>query len=131
MDYEDYQIKQAEAMLSALHNAKDSVDGYALHQIMAVHGIKDQYMRTRLTDILGLAIKKGYSYYITEEGEKAYEMGFRAWLEERERTKSEPVPVKNVKSESEKKLEKWVAWGGIIGGIAAGIDILSRLLGLF
>lgn len=80
---------------------------------------------------LGLISRDGDNYLITEEGENAFGLGFKAWLEERERKKSEPLPVKNVKSESERRLEKWVAWGGIIGGIAAGIDILLRLLGLF
>ena len=62
---------------------------------------------------------------------KAYEMGFKAWLEEHERKAQEPMPVKEVKSESEERMAKWLAWSGIIGGVAAGIDILLRLLGFF
>ena len=129
MNYTEVQIRQADAALRLMHETKGSVDGHELYQVMG-HP-KAEYMRAVLCDILHLITRKGNSYMITEEGEKAYEMGFKSWMEEHNRKAQEPLPVKEVKSESEKRLAKWLAWSGIIGGVAAGIDILLRLLGLF
>ena len=128
MNYNDVQIRQADNALELLHERQGYVDGHELWQ--AIGHPKAEYMRDQLCDVLQLTAKRINSYMLTEEGERAYQMGFKAWLDEREQKKSEPFPVKNVKSESEKRLEKWLAWGGIIGGIAAGIDILLNLLKL-
>lgn len=130
MDYSEVQIKQADAALKLLHGKGGFTYGHELWQVMSHAGKDANAMRTKMVKELGLISREGDNYQITEEGEKAYEMGFKAWLEERERKKSEPAPVKNIKSESEKRLEKWLAWGGIIGGIAAGIDIILNLLKL-
>ena len=128
--YTDEQIRQADAALKLLHGKSGFTYGHELWQVMSHAGKDSNAMRSRMVKELGLISREGDNYQITEEGEKAYEMGFKAWLEERERKKSEPLPVKNIKPESEKRLEKWLAWGGIIGGIAAGIDIILNLLKL-
>ena len=128
--YTDEQIRQADAALKLLHGKSGFTYGHELWQVMSHAGKDANAMRSRMVKDLGLISREGDNYQITEEGEKAYEMGFKAWLEERERKKSEPLPVKNIKPESEKRLEKWLAWGGIIGGIAAGIDIILNLLKL-
>lgn len=128
--YADEQIRQADAALKLLHGKSGFTYGHELWQVMSHAGKDANAMRSRMVKELGLISREGDNYQITEEGEKAYEMGFKAWLEERERKKSEPLPVKNIKPESEKRLEKWLAWGGIIGGIAAGIDIILNLLKL-
>lgn len=128
--YTDEQIRQADAALKLLHGKSGFTYGHELWQVMSHAGKDANAMRSRMVKELGLISREGDNYQITEEGEKAYEMGFKAWLEERERKKSEPLPVKNIKPESEKRLEKWLAWGGIIGGIAAGIDIILNLLKL-
>lgn len=128
--YTDEQIRQADAALKLLHGKSGFTYGHELWQVMSHAGKDANAMRSRMVKELGLISREGDNYQITEEGEKAYEMGFKAWLDERERKKSEPLPVKNIKPESEKRLEKWLAWGGIIGGIAAGIDIILNLLKL-
>lgn len=128
--YTDEQIRQADAALKLLHGKSGFTYGHELWQVMSHAGKDANAMRSKMVKELGLISREGDNYQITEEGEKAYEMGFKAWLEERERKKSEPLPVKNIKPESEKRLEKWLAWGGIIGGIAAGIDIILNLLKL-
>ena len=128
--YTDEQIRQADAALKLLHGKSGFTYGHELWQVMSHAGKDANAMRSRMVKELGLISREGDNYQITEDGGKAYEMGFKAWLEERERKKSEPLPVKNIKPESEKRLEKWLAWGGIIGGIAAGIDIILNLLKL-
>ena len=87
MIYTDVQIKQADAALQLLHERNGFVDGHELYQVMG-HP-KAEYMRAVLCDILHLITRKGNSYMITEEGEKAYEMGFKSWIEERNRKNSE------------------------------------------
>lgn len=129
MTYTEAQIRQADAALKLLYERKGFVDGHDIYQVMG-HP-KAEYMRMVLCDVLHLTVRRGNMYALTEDGGKACEMGFKAWLEERERKTQEPLPVKEVKSESEIRLAKWLAWSGIIGGVAAGIDILLRLLGLF
>lgn len=129
--YTDEQINQADAALKLLHARSGFTYGHELWQVMSHAGKDANAMRLKMVKELGLISRDGDNYLITEEGENAFRMGFKAWLEERERKKSEPAPVKNIKSETEKRLDAWVAWGGIIGGIAALIDILLRLLGLF
>ena len=129
MNYTEVQIRQADAALRLMHETKGSVDGHDIYQVMGPP--KAEYMRMVLCDVLHLTVRSNSMYALTEEGEKAYEMGFKAWMEEHNRKSQEPLPVKEVKSESEKRLAKWLAWSGIIGGVAAGIDILLRLLGLF
>ena len=129
MNYTEVQIRQADAALRLMHETKGSVDGHDIYQVMGPP--KAEYMRMVLCDVLHLTVRSNSMYALTEEGEKACEMGFKAWMEEHNRKAQEPLPVKEVKSESEKRLAKWLAWSGIIGGVAAGIDILLRLLGLF
>lgn len=128
MNYNEVHIRQADAALKLLHETQGLVDGHRLWQVMGPP--KAEYMRYQLSEVLHLASRRIDSYTITEEGEKAYAMGFKAYMEERERKAKEPVQVREVKSESEKRLAKWLTWSGIAGGVAAGIDILLRLLGL-
>lgn len=97
MNYSEVQIKQADAALKLLHDAQGFVDGHKLWQTMGAP--KAEYMRYQLSEVLHLASRRINSYVITEEGEKAYGMGFKAYMKERERKAEEPVPVKEVREE--------------------------------
>ena len=129
--YSDEEIKRIDAVLLYL---KDH-GSYSLNRMPGVQPPAEMNRsfieKTVVGSGLGIVDIDKYVCFLTDEGRKAADMGFAAWLEERERKAQEPLPVKEVKSESEKRLAKWLAWSGIIGGVAAGIDILLRLLGLF
>lgn len=94
--YTDEQIRQANAALKLLHGKSGFTYGHELWQVMSHAGKDANAMRSRMVKELGLISREGDNYQITEEGEKAYEMGFKAWLEERERKKSEPILTRNV-----------------------------------
>lgn len=94
--YTDIQIKQADAALKLLHGKSGFAYGHELWQVMSHAGKDANALRSKMVKELGLISREGDNYQITEEGEKAYEMGFRAWLEERERKKSEPILTRNV-----------------------------------
>lgn len=94
MNYTEVQIRQADAALRLMHETKGSVDGHDIYQVMGPP--KAEYMRMVLCDVLHLTVRSNNMYALTEEGEKAYEMGFKSWLEERERKKSEPILTRNV-----------------------------------
>ena len=94
--YTDEQIRQADAALKLLHGRSGFAYGHELWQVMSHAGKDANAMRSRMVKELGLISREGDNYLITEEGEKAYEMGFKAWLEERERKKSEPILTRNV-----------------------------------
>jgi len=79
---------------------------------------------------LGLVRHTGDIYSLTALGREAAEMGFSAWLQEQERKAKEPVPTKEVKDTYERRMERWQAWCGIIGGIIAIIDLVLRILGI-
>ena len=129
MVFSDKEIAKADAILAYMKEYNgDYVDSTDLY---VATGRGDNVMRNVMAEDLGLLSWHASMIRLTEEGRIAAEMGFGAWLEQRAQKRSEPLHVKNVKTESEKRLEKWMAWGGIIGGIAAAIDILLRLLGLF
>lgn len=97
MNYTEVQIRQADAALRLMHETKGSVDGHNIYQVMGPP--KAEYMRMVLCDVLHLVTRNGNSYVITEDGEKAYKMGFKDYMEERERKAEEPVPVKEVREE--------------------------------
>lgn len=94
--YTDIQIKQADAALRLLHGKSDFTYGHELWQVMSREGKDANAMRSKMVNELGIISRQGDNFQITEEGEKAYEMGFKAWLEERERKKSEPILTRNV-----------------------------------
>ena len=79
---------------------------------------------------LGLVRHTGDIYSLTALGREAAEMGFSAWLQEQERKAKEPLPTKEVKDTNERRIERWQAWCGIIGGIIAVIDLVLRMLGI-
>lgn len=85
MIYTEVQIRQADAALKVLHGKSSFTHGHELWQVMSREGKDANAMRARMINELGLISRQGDSYQITEQGEKAYEMGFKAWLEERER----------------------------------------------
>lgn len=96
MIYTEVQIRQADAALKVLHGKSGFTHGHELWQVMSHAGKDANALRSKMVKELGLISREGDNYQITEEGEKAYEMGFRAWLEERERKKSEPILTRNV-----------------------------------
>ena len=73
---------------------------------MSKYGTNANVMRTKMVSELGLIFREHDNYLITEKGEKAYEMGFRAYMEERERKAKEPIPVHLVDNRPLWKLNK-------------------------
>lgn len=94
MNYNEVQIRQADTALKMLHDAQGFVDGHQLWQAMGPP--KAEYMRYQLSEVLHLASRRIDRYTITEEGDRAYEMGFKAYMEERERKAAEPIAVKEI-----------------------------------
>lgn len=88
-----------------------------------------KFLNDIMCDDLGLVRHTGDIYSLTALGREAAEAGFRAWLQEQERKKSEPVPTKEVLEDSERKRQSWVAWATIAAGAIAAVDIILRLLG--
>jgi hypothetical protein len=125
--YTDEQIRQADAALKLLHGRSGFTYGHELWQVMSHAGKDAHAMRSKMVKELGLILREGDNYQITEEGEKAYEMGFRAWLQEQERKALEPKKMILV----EKKFlglnrGEWIA----IAGIAIGLlSFLAGFLG--
>lgn len=91
MNYTDVQIRQADAALKVLHEKNGFVKEAELWDVMG--SPKQEYMIMVLCEVLPLAIRKINSYAITEEGEKAFALGFKAYVEEQERKAVEPPVV--------------------------------------
>lgn len=81
--YTDEQIRQADAALKLLHGKSGFTYGHELWQVMSHAGKDANAMRSKMVKELGLISREGDNYQITEEGEKAYEMGFMTWQKER------------------------------------------------
>lgn len=125
--YTDEQIRQADAALKLLHGKSGFTYGHELWQVMSHAGKDANAMRSRMVKELGLISREGDNYQITEEGEKAYEMGFKAWLEERERKAQEPKKMMLL----EKKFlglsrSEWFGLGAILATL---FGILATCLG--
>lgn len=129
MNYTEEQIRQADTALKILHDAQGFVDGHKLWQTMGTP--KAEYMRYQLSDVLHLASRRIDSYAITEEGERAYEMGFRAYMEDRKRKAEEPIAVKEMTDNRPwYKPNKRELLQAIIASVAGAIvgALISRLL---
>lgn len=129
MNYTEEQIRQADIALKMLHNAQGFVDGHKLWQTMGPP--KAEYMRYQLSEVLHLASRRIDSYAITEEGERAYEMGFRAYMEDRKRKAEEPIAVKEMtdnrpwyKPNKRELLQAIIA--SVVGALVGAL--ISRLL---
>lgn len=120
MNYTEEQIRQADIALKMLHDAQGFVDGHKLWQAMGAP--KAEYMRYQLSEVLHLASRRIDSYTITEEGEKAFAMGFKAYMEERERTADE-IPLVLTRNEPRPwyKLNRaeWIGLAGVVIGLLA------------
>lgn len=125
MIYTEVQIRQADAALKVLHGKSGFTHGHELWQVMSREGKDANAMRSKMVNELGIISRQGDNFQITEAGEKAYEMGFKAWLEERERMKSEPIPTRIVEgSKPWWKLTKegWISLATLITTIVFGIS---------
>lgn len=120
MNYTEEQIRQADIALKMLHDAQGFVDGHELWQLMGPP--KAEYMRYQLSEVLHLASRRIDRYTITEDGEKAFAMGFKAYMEERDRmaekiplvlTRDEPRPWYNLNR------AEWIGLAGVVIGLLA------------
>lgn len=121
MNYNEVQIRQADTALKMLHDAQGFVDGHELWQLMGPP--KAEYMRYQLSEVLHLASRRIDRYTITEDGEKAFAMGFKAYMEERERKAAEEIPLVLTRDEPRPwyKLNRaeWIGLAGVVIGLLA------------
>ncbi len=120
MNYTEEQIRQADIALKMLHDAQGFVDGHILWQAMGPP--KAEYIRYQLSEVLHLASRRIDRYTITEEGEKAFSIGFKAYVEERERMANE-IPLVLTRNEPRPwyKLNRaeWIGLAGVVIGLLA------------
>ena len=120
MNYSEVQIKQADVVLKLLHERQGYVDGHELWKAMG-HP-KAEYMRDQLSEVLYLTTRRMNSYMLTEEGERAFLMGFKAYMKERERERIDP-PLVLTREEPRPwyKLNRaeWIGLAGVLIGLLA------------
>ncbi len=119
MNYSEEQIRQADIALKMLHDAQGFVDGHKLWQTMGPP--KAEYMRYQLSEVLHLASRRIDSYTITEEGEKAFAMGFKAYMEERESEGKAKVDLPWYIPDKRSMLQSIIASvvGAVVGALAS------------
>lgn len=127
--YSEEEIRQAGEVLDYLKEHKGFNFGNRPHP-EGSGCMQRRFLNNVMCDDLGLVRHTGDIYSLTALGREAAEMGFSAWLQEQERKAKEPVPTKEVKDTYERRMERWQAWCGIIGGIIAIIDLVLRILGI-
>jgi len=127
--YSEEEIRQASEVLEYLKEHKGFNFGNRPHP-EGSGCMQRRFLNNVMCDDLGLVRHTGDIYSLTALGREAAEMGFSAWLQEQERKAKEPVPTKEVKDTYERRMERWQAWCGIIGGIIAIIDLVLRILGI-
>lgn len=127
--YSEEEIRQAGEVLEYLKEHKGFNFGNRPHP-EGSGCMQRRFLNNVMCDDLGLVRHAGDIYSLTALGREAAELGFSAWLQEQERKAKEPVPTKEVKDTYERRMERWQAWCGIIGGIIAIIDLVLRILGI-
>lgn len=127
--YSEEEIRQAGEVLEYLKEHRGFNFGNRPHP-EGSGCMQRRFLNNVMCDDLGLVRHTGDIYSLTALGREAAEMGFSAWLQEQERKAKEPVPTKEVKDTYERRIERWQAWCGIIGGIIAIIDLVLRILGI-
>ena len=127
--YSEEEIRQAGEVLEYLKEHKGFNFGNRPHP-EGSGCMQRRFLNNVMCDDLGLVRHTGDIYSLTALGREAAVMGFSAWLQEHERKAKEPVPTKEVKDTYERRMERWQAWCGIIGGIIAIIDLVLRILGI-
>lgn len=127
--YSEEEIRQAGEVLEYLKEHKGFNFGNRPHP-EGSGCMQRRFLNNVMCDDLGLVRHTGDIYSLTALGREAAELGFSAWLQELERKAKEPVPTKEVKDTYERRMERWQAWCGIIGGIIAIIDLVLRILGI-
>lgn len=127
--YSEEEIRQAGEVLEYLKEHKGFNFGNRPHP-EGSGCMQRRFLNNVMCDDLGLVRHTGDIYSLTALGREAEELGFSAWLQEQERKAKEPVPTKEVKDTYERRMERWQAWCGIIGGIIAIIDLVLRILGI-
>lgn len=127
--YSEEEIRQAGEVLEYLKEHKGFNFGNRPHP-EGSGCMQRRFLNNVMCDDLGLVRHTGDIYSLTALGREAAEVGFSVWMEELERKAKEPVPTKEVKDTYERRIERWQAWCGIIGGIIAIIDLVLRILGI-
>lgn len=94
----------ADAALQSLQGGP--MNRRAVLHTMGGRGSEHYAMLRTLTDDLKLINKGHDTFSLTLEGRKAVQMGFRAYMEERERKAKEPIPVHLVDNRPLWKLNK-------------------------
>lgn len=119
-----------EAALALLRDSRQSVEGRLVRNTLRGGNVNVRQLLNEMESNLKLVGRIGDMWYLSSEGRNAADMGMKAYLQEQERKTKEPVPTKEVKDTYERRIERWQAWCGIIGGIIAIIDLVLRMLGI-
>lgn len=128
--YTEQEIKRMEAALALLRDSRQSVEGRLVRNTLRGGNVNVRQLLNEMESNLKLVGRIGDMWYLSSEGRNAADMGMKAYLQEQERKTKEPVPTKEVKDTYERRIERWQAWCGIIGGIIAIIDLVLRMLGI-
>lgn len=86
-----------------------------------------KFLNDIMCDDLGLVRHTGDIYSLTALGREAAEVGFRAWLQEQERKAKEPVQVRKVEDETQRRYVRWELWASVISALT-GIILLAYTL---
>ena len=106
MDYSEVQIKHADAALKLLHGSRQSVEGRLVRNVLKGDDVNVRQLLDELENNLKLVGRFGDMWHLTSEGNTAAAMGMKAYLAERERRASEPIPVQLVDNRPLWKLNK-------------------------
>ncbi len=82
-----------EAALALLRDSRQSVEGRLVRNALRGGNVNVRQLENELSDRLKLIGGRGDFWFLTAEGKTAAAMGMKAYLEELERKKSEPVHV--------------------------------------
>lgn len=131
--YTEQEIKRMEAALALLRDSRQSVEGRLVRNTLRGGNVNVRQLENELSDRLKLIGGRGDFWFLTAEGKTAAAMGMKAYLEELERRKSEPVNVQLVDKRPLWKMNKReliqssisAVIGAVIGKI---IEILCYLL---
>lgn len=94
--YSEHEIKRMEAALALLRDSRQSVEGRLVRNALRGGNVNVRQLENELSDRLKLIGGRGDFWFLTAEGKTAAAMGMKAYLEERERKKSEPILTRNV-----------------------------------